>query len=290
MSLADYERLSTAQVDKDAEKTAENVEAEAVGEGLKETFVEGEVHTDSSETESEIDLTQMAPTSYISGKLKLKKIPKKKKVSDEEDATYEPTPVEKEKLKKKGIRKRKARPTGEVSRRKKGRKDTTSIPIPEEVRKKTPEQPQKTVEEPCSASKKPQTSQSSSHGFQKVPTDLPSDFGDWFNDGKVNALTKKVSILEKAKAEAELKAVKEKLKDVEAENVALRNEVEELTNVVEELAEKIMNVEAQYKAIDDSNRTMMEMYADLQVSSTSANEILKKDIKALRAEKEVKDE
>ncbi|KAF5810223.1 hypothetical protein HanRHA438_Chr04g0176581 [Helianthus annuus] len=80
MSFADYEKLSTAQVDKDAAKTTENVEAG--GEGLKETFVEGEVHTDSSETESENDLTQMAPTSYVSGKLKLKKIPKKKKASD----------------------------------------------------------------------------------------------------------------------------------------------------------------------------------------------------------------
>ncbi|KAJ0734539.1 hypothetical protein HanPI659440_Chr11g0421271 [Helianthus annuus] len=216
---------------KDAAKTAENVEAEAGGETLNETFVEGEVHNDSSETESEIDVTHIAPTSYISGKFKLKKTPKKKKASDEEDATYEPTPAEKEKMKKKGIRKRKARPTGEVSRRKKGRKDTTStleqiervesvkmeipvqtkvrmatpppfpilqsVPIPEDVREKTPDQPPKTVEEPSSATKKPPTPQSSSHGFPKVPSDLGSGpvglehFGDMFNDGKVNALTRK---------------------------------------------------------------------------------------------------
>ncbi|MFS7947367.1 hypothetical protein Hanom_Chr06g00547471 [Helianthus anomalus] len=61
-----------------------------------------------------------------------------------------------------------------------------------------------------------------------------------FNDGKINALTRKVSLLEKAKAkvEAELKVAKEKLKDVEVENVALINEVEELTNVVEERASR----------------------------------------------------
>ncbi|MFS7997563.1 hypothetical protein Hanom_Chr12g01143221 [Helianthus anomalus] len=167
-----------------------------------------------------------------------------------------------------------------------------SIPIPKEVRGNTPEQSPKTVEEPSSVTKKAPTPQSSSHGFRKVPTDLPSNFGDWFNDGKVNELTRKASLLEKAKveSEAELKAAKEKIKDVEAENVALRNEVEKLKNVVEELAQKIINVEAQYKAIDESNRTMMELYADLQVSTTSANEILKKDIEALRAEKEVKDE
>ncbi|MFS8021210.1 hypothetical protein Hanom_Chr16g01424781 [Helianthus anomalus] len=90
-------------------------------------LVEGEVHTDSSETESDIEVTKMAPSSYVSGNFKLKTTPKKKKASDEEDATSEPTPVEKEKLKKKGIRMRKARPTGELQKRQKVRKVTTSI-------------------------------------------------------------------------------------------------------------------------------------------------------------------
>ncbi|KAJ0765786.1 hypothetical protein HanPI659440_Chr08g0307551 [Helianthus annuus] len=305
-------------------KTAENVETEAVDEGLKKTFFEGEVHTDSSETESDIDPTKIALMSYISGKYKLKKSPKKKKASDEEDATYEPTPVEKEKIKKKGIRKRKARPTGDLPRRMKSRKDSASTPeqVPEfervedveveitgtrmatpppslvnktihisEDREKTPDQPPKTVEEPTSAKKKPQTSQSSSHGFPKVPIDLSSDFGDWFNNGKVNELMRKVSILEKAKAEAEaeLKATKEKLRDVEAENVALKNEVEELSDVVEQLAEKIMEVNAQYKAMDDSHKTLTELVGDLHVSTSSENEVMKKEVEALRADKVIKD-
>ncbi|KAJ0766222.1 hypothetical protein HanPI659440_Chr08g0313031 [Helianthus annuus] len=301
--------LSTAQADQDATKTAET---EAGGEGLKEKFVEGEVHTDSSETESDIDRTKIAPTSYISGKYKLKKAPKKKKASNEEDATYEPTPAEKEKIKNKGIRKRKARPTGELLKTKKSRKDATSIPeqvqesekvesaeveitgvriatpppspvhqsiaIPKVECEKTPEQPQKIVKEPSSASKKPPTPQSSSHSFPKVSNDLPSDFGDMFNDGKINALTRKVSMLEKAKAEAEaeLKATKEKLKDVEAENVALKNEVEELADVVEQLAEKIMEANAQYKATVDSHKTLMDIVGDLHTSTSSENEVLKK--------------
>ncbi|MFS7986855.1 hypothetical protein Hanom_Chr11g01015171 [Helianthus anomalus] len=97
MTFTDYEKLSTtqgAQVEKEAEKTAENIEAG--GEGVKETFVEGQVYTDSSETESDFDPTKIAPTSYASGKQKLKKSPKKKKASDEEDATYVPTPAQKE--------------------------------------------------------------------------------------------------------------------------------------------------------------------------------------------------
>ncbi|KAJ0726443.1 hypothetical protein HanPI659440_Chr12g0470421 [Helianthus annuus] len=194
MSFAEYERLSAAQVAKNAAKSIENVESTAVDEALKETLVEGEMHTDSSETKSEIEVSQIAPISYVSGKFKLKKTPKKKKASDEEDATYEPTPAEKEKLKMKGIRKRKARLTGEVPKKHKVRKVTTSIPdqipeiekpksveieipiqsefkiatpppshvqqsvpILEEIREKTPEQPPKTVEEPSSATKKPPT-------------------------------------------------------------------------------------------------------------------------------------
>ncbi|KAJ0750151.1 hypothetical protein HanLR1_Chr05g0178611 [Helianthus annuus] len=290
MSFADYEKLSIAQGAQDVTKTTENVEAG--GESLKEKFVEGE------------------------------KSPKKKKASDEEDATYEPTPAEKEKIKKKGIRKCKVRPTGELPRRIKSRKDTTtvpefekvesveveitgvriatppsspvhqSIPIPEVEREKTPEQPPKTVKEPSSASKKPPTPQSSSHSFPKVPYDLPSDFGDMFNDGKINALTRKVSLLEKAKVEAEeeLKSAKEKLKDVESENVALRNEVEELSDVIEQLAEKIMEVNAQYKALYDSHKTLMDIVGDLHTSTSSENEVLKKEVEALRADKEIKDE
>ncbi|MFS7913600.1 hypothetical protein Hanom_Chr02g00143631 [Helianthus anomalus] len=46
----------------------------------------------------------------------------------EEDATYVPTTTEKDKFKKEGIKKRKARPTREFPRKVRARKDTTSIP------------------------------------------------------------------------------------------------------------------------------------------------------------------
>ncbi|KAJ0703173.1 hypothetical protein HanPI659440_Chr14g0547971 [Helianthus annuus] len=103
---------------------------------------------------------------------------------------------------------------------------------------------------------------------------------------------RKVSILEKAKAkaEAELKDAKEKLKDVEAENVALRNEVEELSDVVEQLAEKIMEVNAQYKVMDDSHMTLSEIVGDLHTSTSNENKVLRKEVEALRANKVIKDE
>ncbi|MFS7965404.1 hypothetical protein Hanom_Chr09g00761861 [Helianthus anomalus] len=81
---------------------------------MKEMLVEGEVHTDSGDTESDIDVSKM-----VSRKLKLKRTLKKKKDSDEDGATYEPTPVENEKLKKKGIKKRNAQPKGDLPRRQK---------------------------------------------------------------------------------------------------------------------------------------------------------------------------
>ncbi|MFS7954111.1 hypothetical protein Hanom_Chr07g00626481 [Helianthus anomalus] len=192
---------------------------------MEKTFVEGEVHMDSSSTESDIDPTMIAPTSYVSGKKKLKKSSKKKKASDEEDATYVPTPVEKEKLKKKGIKKRKACPTGELPRR-------------------------------------------------------------------INTLTRKVSILEngKAKVEAELKETKEKLGDIEAENVALRVEVEEQSEVIEGLVDKIMELRAQYKSMDESHQMLMEVVGNLHTSTPNENEVLKKEVEALRADKEIKDE
>ncbi|MFS7945238.1 hypothetical protein Hanom_Chr06g00521831 [Helianthus anomalus] len=308
MSLADYVKHTTAEgaqganVEKEVEKLTEKVEAS----GVNETFVGGLVHTDSSETESdEIDPTKIAPTSYVSGKQKLKRFPKKKKASDEEDATYEPTPKEK---KKKGLKKRKAHP-----RNFRARKDTTSIPqreskIPEiheyervekvdvrdedvevefmgvrkstppppppppinptiyilEEHEKTPEQQTKKVEEP--ASKKATTS-SSSHGFPKIPHDLGA--------GPIG--------LEDAKAEAELEVVK-------AENVALKKEIEEHADMIDQLTDEIEEVNAQYKTIDEANKTLHEMLGDLHTSTSNENEVLRKKVEALRADKVIKDE
>ncbi|KAF5759316.1 hypothetical protein HanXRQr2_Chr16g0739761 [Helianthus annuus] len=203
----------------DAAKAAQNVEAAAGGEksgknikAMKETLVESEVHSDSSETESDIEVTKMAPTSYVSGKFRMKGPSRKKKGSDKEDATYEPSASEKEKLKKtKGLKKRKAQPTSDVSKKQKARKITTSIPeqipevetvknveveipvkrefrmvtppasltpesiqVQEDVHVTTPEQPAKIVEEPGSTIKKIPTprKEGSSSGFPKVPSNL----------------------------------------------------------------------------------------------------------------------
>ncbi|KAJ0922562.1 hypothetical protein HanPSC8_Chr05g0205301 [Helianthus annuus] len=128
MTFAEYEKLSAAQVAQDAAKAAQedekakNVDAATGGDSMKETLVEGVVHTDSSETDTDIDVTQMAPTMYVSGKFKIKGPSRKKKGSDEEDAPYVPTAAEAKKVKRgRGI-KRSAKPSGATPQKQKIRK------------------------------------------------------------------------------------------------------------------------------------------------------------------------
>ncbi|KAJ0501613.1 hypothetical protein HanHA300_Chr11g0402701 [Helianthus annuus] len=301
------------------EKSGKNIEA------MKETLVKGEVHSDSSETESDIEVTKMAPTSYVSGKFRMKGPSRKKKGSDEGDATYEPSASEKEKLKKtKGLRKHKAQPTGDVLRKQKARKITTSnpeqipevervenveveipvqsefrmatppasptpesIPVQVEVHVTTPEQPAKTVEEPRSTTKKIPTprQEGSSSGFPKVPSNLDAapigleDFGDFFNDAKVNELSKKVAVLEKSKVETE-----ENLKQVEAENVVLKNEILAMQDQIED-------VKAGNNALNEAIDELLVENCDLNEANTTisnANEILQKEIKDLKVKDENK--
>ncbi|KAJ0447818.1 hypothetical protein HanLR1_Chr17g0668171 [Helianthus annuus] len=236
MTFDEYEKIVTAQVALEAEKAkndeqvgGENVEATTGGETVKEKLVEGVVHTDSSKIESDIDVTQLAPTTYVCGKIKIKGPSRKKKGSDEEDASYVPTPTEAEKLKKCRGMKRSAKPTGETPRKQKIRKTTSKA-----VKGKSGE--------------------------------------------SVKAL-EKVAVLEKAKAETD-----EKQKQVEAENVVLKNE-----NL--SMNERLLNVEAGNNALNEAIDELLVINCDLNDASTMmshANEIMKKEIEDLKADKENK--
>ncbi|KAJ0547851.1 putative transcription factor BREVIS RADIX domain-containing protein [Helianthus annuus] len=288
--------------DQDASKVAEKAGGEKRGkniEAMKETLVEGDVHTDSSDTETDIVVTQLAPTTDVSGKFRMKVPSKKKKNSDDEDATYD-SDAETEKLKKrKGSQKRKAQPTGEIPRRRKVRKTTTDIPeqIPEveNVEMEVPVQSE-CIPEPRSTSKKipSPTPQGSSQGFPKVPSNLdggPTSLDDvgyipFFNGDKVDELAKKVGELEKAKADtdAELKVMKEKRKQVEAENVVLKNEMLAMNDQIED-------VKAGNNALNEMIDELLVTNCDLNDANTTmsnANEILQKEIEDLKADKENK--
>ncbi|MFS7979465.1 hypothetical protein Hanom_Chr10g00927621 [Helianthus anomalus] len=108
-----------------------------------------------------------------------------------------------------------------------------NVPIQPEVHSTPPQQTIR-VAEPTSTSKKTTTPdhQSSSQSFPAIPSNLglvPSlDDVGFFGDDRVDGILKRVSILDKAKAEsdeklkatkAQLKETIEKLKSVEAENV-----------------------------------------------------------------------
>ncbi|KAM0008060.1 hypothetical protein Hdeb2414_s0123g00804061 [Helianthus debilis subsp. tardiflorus] len=181
------------------EKSGKNIEV------VKETFVEGEVHTDSSETESDIDLTQIATTTAVSGKIRMKGPSRRKKDSDEEDATYVPSEVEKI-TKGREKMKRKAQPTGEVPRRQKIWKTTTKVMkdtsgIPEQLPIERVENVEKVAE------------------FEKAIAESEEKL-------------KKVEI-ENVVLNNEIPAMNEKLLDVEVGNNVLNDMIDELlsTNV-----------------------------------------------------------
>ncbi|MFS8007802.1 hypothetical protein Hanom_Chr14g01265291 [Helianthus anomalus] len=116
----------------------ENIIAAQDAEKAKNVEKVGVVRTDSSEIESDIDVTQMSPPIGHNGKRGRKTGPsRKRKNSDEEDASCEPSAAEAEKLKKgRGIMKCTAQPTGEIPRKLKARKtiakavkDTSGQPV-----------------------------------------------------------------------------------------------------------------------------------------------------------------
>ncbi|KAM0057043.1 hypothetical protein Hdeb2414_s0005g00153611 [Helianthus debilis subsp. tardiflorus] len=102
----------------------------AVGENVEtvdETLVEGVVCTDSNETKSDIDLTQIAPTTCHNEKRGRKKgQSRKRKNSDDEDASYVPSAVEKI-TKGIGRLKRSSQLAEDIPRKHKIRKTTAKV-------------------------------------------------------------------------------------------------------------------------------------------------------------------
>ncbi|KAM0036259.1 hypothetical protein Hdeb2414_s0014g00424281 [Helianthus debilis subsp. tardiflorus] len=352
----EIENIIVAQDATKAAKNAEKVSGEAGGEKtggekvetFKETFEEGVVRTDSSETESDIDLMDIAPTTGHNDKRDRKAGPsRKRKNSDDEDTTYVPSPAEVEKIKKgREQMKRKAQPTGEISRKLKVRKTTTkadkdtigesvqipaervesvvvevpvqsefriatprtspiqeTIPIQTEVHVTTPLQQSRNVEESGSTTKKASTlrQHGSNQSFPDVPYTLDAgltrieDIGDipFFNDERVDVVAKRVGELEKAKVETDaklkvsdeiLKVTEEKLKNVEAENVVLKNEVLEMNEKIEDLQ---VGNNALNEMIDELLTTNVDLN-DSNATLSAENELIQKALEDLKADKENK--
>ncbi|MFS8024344.1 hypothetical protein Hanom_Chr16g01462141 [Helianthus anomalus] len=157
---------------------------------------------------------------------------------------------------------------------------------------------------------KKDTTSSSSHGFPRVigeyPDDLPEGDFDIFNQGKINVLTKKVSLLEKekSKAKSDCEELKEKLKAVKAENAELKkaandhadiidqltDELEAHAKVIDRITEEFDKVNAKYESMNETNKKLHQMIGELHETSSNENKVLRQEIEALRADKAVKDE
>ncbi|MFS8034946.1 hypothetical protein Hanom_Chr17g01587171 [Helianthus anomalus] len=316
-------KVQSSHVEKVAETSVKNVEAESV----KEKEAEGVAETYSSATESdtkpEFDTSKLGVV-----KIKLKVKPRKKKTdSDEEDSTYIPTPKEKKKLR----RKHKAHPSGFIPRNVRARKGAATMPeiqsapespIYEKVekndeaekdddeveymgeRESTPPPPPP-VNPTIHIPDDPQEPSSAKKDNNSRPVSL-DDVGDLFNGGKINLLTKRVSILEKAKKKAEVERdeLKEKLKKVLSENNELKlavndhaeridelmDDLGEQAKVIDQLTTECAELNVKYESMNEVNKTLHQMIGELHESSSNENKVLRQEIEALRADKVVKDE
>ncbi|KAJ0785990.1 hypothetical protein HanOQP8_Chr02g0049721 [Helianthus annuus] len=288
------------------ETVTENVEAAAGGETVGKTFVEGVVHTDSSETKSDIDITRIAPTTGFNGNKGRQTGPsRKRKNSDEEDASYVPSSAEVIKTKKGRGMKQNAKPTGVTPRKlkiqkttAKAVKDTTgesvqvpesvtmevpivqaeihvptpptspiqeSIPIQTEVNVTTPPQQSQNVEEPGSTSKKSTTPLQQGSGMS-FP-EVPHNLGT----GPIPLEdVGDVPFFDDARVDGVIKRVAE-LEKAKAETDEKLKASDAKLKATEE---KLKSVEAENVVLKNEILAMNEKILDVQAGNSALNEMI----------------
>ncbi|MFS7997616.1 hypothetical protein Hanom_Chr12g01143881 [Helianthus anomalus] len=131
---------------------------------------------------------------------------------------------------------------------------------------------------------------------------------DMFHDATIKDLSKKVSLLEmekeKAKAEAERDELKKKLEKTLKVNEELKEvvkdhakrintlfeDVDDNAKLFEQLSAKLSEVNVKYANMNETNQTLHQMLDELHEASANKIKVLKLEIRALRADKAVKDE
>ncbi|KAJ0939999.1 hypothetical protein HanRHA438_Chr02g0067671 [Helianthus annuus] len=162
----------------------------------------------------------------------------------------------------------------------------------EEVLHQTPPQQHQTVQEPRSTSKRTSTPRQSQHSaeFNKMFSDIlvfgsrPVSLEDvpdmsFFDENRIKVVEDRVSKLVKDKASSD-----EKIKNLEVENVVLKNEVQALN-------EKVAGLEADNVALNEVVQGVVTTNEQLSTSNTmltSENEILKKTVNDHEADKKLK--
>ncbi|MFS7967578.1 hypothetical protein Hanom_Chr09g00787371 [Helianthus anomalus] len=161
----------------------------------------------------------------------------------------------------------------------------------------TPPQQHQSVLQPSSTTKKPATPREFDHVEDFVATfgdinlgsgptpnieDI-SDIPSFDEDERIEARLAKLE-QDKAASDEKLKHLEDKLKNVEAENVVLKNEVLVLNEKVEELQAGNVSLNEVVNGLLTTNEQLMSTNASLSVE----NEIFKKVMEDLQANKEIK--
>ncbi|KAJ0715218.1 hypothetical protein HanPI659440_Chr13g0498611 [Helianthus annuus] len=143
-------------------------------------------------------------------------------------------------------------------------------------------------DDPKESPEKKDTSSGSYDGFPKIhgefSTELPEGDYDMFHDEKIKVLTKKVSSLEKekAKVEAELKAVKaknEELKKAYNNHAEIKDDLNDTLTaqgkVIDTITAEFDEVNEKYELMNETNKTLHQMIDDLHESSSNENKVLR---------------
>ncbi|KAF5779352.1 putative transcription factor bZIP family [Helianthus annuus] len=335
MTLDDFVKQSeAAKAVKDTEKEAKTFSKNVEAEGVKETLVEGtpKKKKDSDKEDStyiptprkrKANPSGVVPRSVRKGssaapEIETTTIPEDQSVKAPEVEKAQGIP-EVEKAQSAEVEKKKALESPIFERVEKNDEVPKNVEkVVEDVeveymgeRQSTPPiNPIIHIHEDAEEQPKKDTTSSSSHGFPRVqgeyPDDLPKGDYDMFNDGKINVLTKKVILLEKAKAKAEVEReeLKEKLKAVKSENAELKkaannhaeiidqltDDLEEQNKVIDRITAEFDEVNEKFELMNKTNKTLHQMIGELHETSSNESKVLRQEIETLRADKVVKDE
>ncbi|MFS8018049.1 hypothetical protein Hanom_Chr15g01387561 [Helianthus anomalus] len=125
-----------------------------------------------------------------------------------------------------------------------------------------------------------------------------------FHDASVKDLKKKMSLLEKEKAEAERDELKKQLEELNKVNEEIKSvvikrakkikkmneDVDDNAKLFEKLSLEISELHMRNKNLNETNQTLHQMLSDLHEASANEIKVMKLEIEALRADKSVKDE
>ncbi|KAF5787343.1 hypothetical protein HanXRQr2_Chr10g0451661 [Helianthus annuus] len=174
-----------------------------------------------------------------------------------------------------------------------------------------PPPPPENVEIPESSQPKNTVLPGMFEGFPNIRGELKDDFilgdeFDMFHDAQVNALEKKVSLLEKEKAKAEadrdelkmqlveLKKVNEEIKSLMIKQAKklknMKDDVEDNAKLFDILQQEISELHMKNVKLNDINKSLNQLISELHEASANEFKAMKLKMEAMKADNAMKDE